>query len=174
MSTREDIPTRHTVFVHDFTPVDAGFLASIDALEHVLTPEAIASLVLAAVRQEVGDSLQPCERPLVTLGQPRWRQDAVIIPMLWNFALSAGFPLEADIELAAYTASRSHLHLLGRIALPDHTEPSTPEASIFGRQAVAVVRHVLDDLARLLTLSTLATHSIDSTSTNNKALGGTQ
>lgn len=164
MSTQHDTATHHTFFVHDFTPVEAGFPLAVQVLDDVLSPEVVADLVVVATKRELFIGSEPCQRPLVVLGEPRRRAGAVIVPMLWNFEHPAGIPLEADIELAAYTETCAHLHLLGRVAMPCNTKPGSDAASMFGRQAVAVVRHVLNDLANLLTMATFV---------DTYALGGT-
>ena len=81
------------------------------------------------------------------LGSPRWRTDAVLVPSRWFRQDEIGIELDADLELARYVPGRCHLHLLGRVTLPDGMEPRTPASSLYGRQAVAIVRGALTGLA---------------------------
>lgn len=147
--------TKVSVFVHDSSPISREFSAAALGLVAFLTPETMAESVRRACERENVTGVLGLDgqvlSPLITLGLCRWRTDAVVVPMKWEFPMSAGLPLQADLELASYTADCSHLHLLGRVTLPNGIVPRTQAASLFGRCAVAVVRHVLNDLADVLT-----------------------
>lgn len=143
---------RPTVFIHDFSPVDATFDAAVAALQQNVSTVRVANLVADAYQWETNPSpAMQLSDVVVNLGPSRLRPDAVVVPMSWQFPTGRGLPVEADLELASYQPGRCHLHLLGRATLFPDVELGTQEASLCGRLAVAVVRHVLNDLAVLCT-----------------------
>lgn len=145
----------HVVFVHDFSPINGSFSLTAAALLTRVSPESVAEHVLAAYRREIPNTRLATEDVSVDIGRTRSRQDAVIVPLVVEFPSGGGLSLEADLELAEYRPDRCHLHLLGVVLVGD-VEPGSQAASLCGRLAVAVVRHVLNDLASVLSESPFA------------------
>lgn len=81
---------------------------------------------------------------LVELGTPRFRADAVIVPIRWRAASPGWLPqVDAELEIAGFGHERTHVHLVGRYDLPMGTSSSSTDASLVHRLAVALVRQVL-------------------------------
>jgi hypothetical protein len=152
----------HTVFVHDFSPIDSPFQLATTALVSKVSTELVARRVVAAYHRETPASTLDIADVIVQFGPTRSRVDAIIVPLSLDFPSGGGLSLEADLELAAYQADRCHLHLLGRVALTPEVEPGSQAASLAGRLAVAVVRHVLNDLADILGEPPLAFRDLSS------------
>lgn len=149
---------RTSIFVHDFVPLDVPLDEAAEAAFALLDAALIASFVATACNREASRELDAIgHRPVrdadlvVTIDPPRNRVDAVIVPISWQAVdPSVAVPLDADIEIAAYGRNRCHVHLLGRTRLKPGIRPISAEASLYGRLSVAVVRHVLDQLAHHL------------------------
>ncbi|MEM7273201.1 MAG: hypothetical protein AAF547_09000 [Actinomycetota bacterium] len=155
----DDVPDS-PVFVHDFVPLPLDPITAAGRFRDVLTPEIVILLVAEAWNAEAstagaaGLSARAChpDRLRAEIGQPRRRPGAIVLPLTWWSAEGTWVaPLDADIELAAFGPNRAHLHLLGRSTLAPGIDARTEAASLYHRLAVAVVRHVLNRLAELLT-----------------------
>ncbi len=140
-----------SVFVHDFSPVDVDFERAASVFIDLLDPMVVAAYATAASQREGLGPVTTVGMIETVLGSPRWRTDAVLVPVRWFRQDPMGIELDADLELARYVAGRCHLHLLGRVPLPDGMEPRSPASSLYGRQAVAIVRGALTGLADELT-----------------------
>lgn len=146
MSSRGEQRTP-SVFVHDFSPVNVDFERAAALFIDLLDPAVVAAHATAASQREGLGPVAPLGMIDTALGSPRWRSDAVLVPLRWFRQDEVGIELDADLELAKYVPGRCHLHLLGRVTLPDGMEPRTPASSLYGRQAVAIVRGALTGLA---------------------------
>ncbi len=149
--------------IHDFVGLDATLDIVISALRSVAGPSLIGRLVCDAWQAErralddavPSDAGRPAgspsaPRPVVILGRPRLRNEAVIIPLSWMSSPGPGPwlpPLDADLEIVAFGRRRTHLHVLGTSKLPPGQMPRSSEASMSQRFTVALVRHVLNSLA---------------------------
>lgn len=142
----------HALFVHDFVGIDLPFRTILDVLGSTATTTAIERMVCAAWRAEIQALDESQARVVlhttpdlrVSMGTPRRRHDAIVIPVSWRcYSVEWVPPVEADLELAAFGPGRTHLHLYGRSELPPGQMPASAEASLSHRLAVAVVRHVL-------------------------------
>ncbi|MEM7092092.1 MAG: hypothetical protein AAF567_03750 [Actinomycetota bacterium] len=147
---------RPSTFIHDFVPLGAAFGPAAARVLVALNPWSLPRVIAdaynverSAAAIELGAGRVVPDEVTVVVGRPRWRADAVVVPVAVRAAPRSGLPieLEADVEVASFGSDRCHLHLLGRAKLPAGTVPMSAEASIFGRLVVAVVRHALDALA---------------------------
>jgi hypothetical protein len=146
---------RTPVFLHDFFPIEQGFPVAGYPFVATMGPALIDRLVCEAwqrnrqVARDAGLHVGECRSGETGsfVGPARHRTDAIIVPMGWSGTTSWIAPLEADLELAAFGAGRSHLHLLGRTELPSGVASHSSEASLCQRLAVSVVRHVIIGLA---------------------------
>lgn len=161
MSTASDQP----MSIHDFHGVDLPFETAAGGFVNFVSDRLIAALVTeawAVESSEVGRTLGyggAGPVPVVVdawVGRPRPRLDALVLPIAWSGqATERGGsepipPIEADLELVAFGAARSHLHLLGVSRLRPGTPGRTSRASLEQRLAVAIARHVLVSLANSL------------------------
>ncbi len=146
------------LFVHDFVPVDLPYGTVVGAFATHVSPDLVANLAIEAWRVQagaVGETLGVIDLETtastsvaVTLGPHRTRRAALVVPISWQRTSVPWMPpLEADIEVVAYGTDRTHLHLLGRSELSPWTWPSTDQASLEHRLAVAMIRHLLVRLA---------------------------
>lgn len=148
--------------VHDFVRVDLPFDAVVGAFAHFVTPRLIRRLVAEAWKEEssfvaANVSQAPDPEPSqidVRLGGQRSRRDAVILSIAWSGSDGGWIPpLDADLEIVGFGPNRTHLHVLGLSQLRSDTTQYSDRASLEHRLAVAVVRHVLFSLARLMAQS---------------------
>lgn len=148
------------LFIHDFVRVDLPFDAVVGAFRYFVSGELIGRLVADAwLREmaEVGRVLgsegrgEPEPPVAAVLGPHRPREGALVIPISWRPAAERWVPsLQADLELVSFGPHRTHLHVLGLSDLPPGTTPCTDRASLDHRLAVALVRHVLSELAEMI------------------------
>ena len=153
-------PIVQCLSIHDFVRVDLPIDAVLGAFAHFVTPQLIEQLVrdawtkeIAAARPNVhNEDASPPPPITVTIGDRRSRLDAVVVPIRWARASGDWLPpLDADLEIVAYGRSSTHLHVLGHSQLHPATELLTARASLEHRLAVALVRHVLAELAAAVT-----------------------
>lgn len=127
-----------------------------EVLERVgnqLHPERIADLICAAWREDAEMvrnagvlAALPAEPGGVDvhIGVPRFRADAVVLPLRWAPRPPGWLPLlDADLEIASFGDRRTHVHLLGRYELPLGVSRLSSDASVVQRMTVALVRQVL-------------------------------
>ncbi|MDH3681024.1 MAG: hypothetical protein OEV40_13880 [Acidimicrobiia bacterium] len=148
------------LFIHDFVRVDLPFDAVVGAFRYFVSGELIGRLVADAWLREtaeagrvLGAEDQHGPEPPVdaTLGPHRPREGALVIPIAWRPAAERWVPsLQADLELVSFGPHRTHLHVLGLSQLPPWTTPCTDRASLDHRLTVALVRHVLSELAEMI------------------------
>lgn len=151
--------------IHDFYGVDLPFQSAAGGFANFVSDRLLSNLVAeawAAESSEVGRALGYGDAgPVLAVveawtGQPRPRADALVLPIAWAGETAEHGrpqpipPIEADLELVAFGAARSHLHLLGVSRLRPGTHGRTSRASLEQRLAVAMVRHVLVSLASSL------------------------
>ncbi len=147
------------MFVHDFVAVERPALAVVNGFSR-LQPS-LGPLVLAAwnADRDLWNRLglaYPDYAPSwplhVEIGRPRVRPDAVVIPLMWSSGSEdRRVALEADLEIAAFGADVTHLHLLGRYAFPPTMDRWSAEASRAHRATVSAVRRFLQMVAEQLT-----------------------
>ena len=152
------LPVAQCLAIHDFVRVDLPVDAVLGAFEHFVSSQMVERLVLQAWTVEVSETSGDGDRSppgpvAVTLGARRGRRDAVMVPIRW--VASSGWlpPLDAELEIVGYGSSSTHLHVLGQSQLQPSTSPRTAKASLEHRQAVALVRRVLLELADMVTRS---------------------
>jgi hypothetical protein len=146
------------MFVHDFVAVDRPAIAVVDGFSR-LQPS-LGPLVLAAwdADRDLWTRLglaYPDYAPRwpvrVEIGPARVRPDAVVIPILWSSGSDlTRVTLEADLEIAAFSANVTHLHLLGRYAFPPGVDRWSAEASRAHRATVSAIRRFLQMVAEQL------------------------
>ena len=86
-----------------------------------------------------------------TIRFPSGLNDAVVIPLRWRSGDAEHcLALEADLEIAAFGSNVTHLHLLGRYALPPSIERWSAESSRAHRATVSAVRRFLQMVAEQL------------------------
>lgn len=131
-----------------------------EVLERVgreLHPERLAAMICAAwhedadlVRRAGVLTSLPAEAGGVDvhLGVPRFRSDAVVLPLRWSPRPPGWLPdLDADLEITSFGDRRTHVHLLGRYELPVGISRLSSDASVVQRMTVALVRQVLAGLS---------------------------
>ncbi|MEM7337282.1 MAG: hypothetical protein AAF467_01475 [Actinomycetota bacterium] len=149
------------VVIHDFVRVDLPFDAVVAAFAHSVGPDLLSALVDRAWTEEVAEitrrdalRIEPLSHDHAIdawIGPYRSRLDTVIVPISWRSSRDTWMPpLDADLEIVGFGTDRTHLHVLGRSSLPPCAVPFTERASLNHRLAVALVRHVLCDLATQL------------------------
>ena len=146
------------MFVHDFVSVNRPALAVVDGF--VRLQPSLGPMVLAAwnadsdlwSRLGVAHPVYAPSWPIhVEVGPPRVRPDAVVIPLQWRSGdAEHRVALEADLEIAAFGSNVTHLHLLGRYALPPSIERWSAESSRAHRATVSAVRRFLQMVAEQL------------------------
>lgn len=153
-----------TTFVHDFIAMDLPVEVVVAAIEAESTAVILQDIVadawnaeLAALDASRGHAIRHVEiRATVTVGTPRRRPDAVIVPIRWRSTSTEWMPsLDADLEVAAFGPSRTHLHLYGQSALGDDPDESG-QTTLRHRLPVALVRHVLVLLTEHITVGVRA------------------
>lgn len=145
-----------SLFVHDFVRLDVAFGTVVGAFANFVSAEIIAALVReawmaesAVLRQKMTLDVDEGNLNLkVTIGTPRARREALVLPISWSCDSAPWVPpLDADLEAVAFGPASTHLHILGTSSVSPHTRPCTDQASLEQRIAVAMVRHVLFALA---------------------------
>lgn len=156
-------------FVHDFVAIDLPYEVVVAAFDKESTASVLEGIVAGSWRAEVsaldasrGHTGRYTDVPVVvTVGTPRRRPDAVIVPLRWRGTSTEWLPpLDADLEVAAFGPTRTHLHLYGQSEIgagPDDAE----ETSLRHRLPVALVRHVLVLLTEHIALCAAAGSLVD-------------
>lgn len=147
------------MFIHDFVHVDQPLSFVLDEFGRRVDPW-LGALVAAAwltdreMWAETGvrrEDLTPPTTVHVVLGQPRFRNDGVIVPISWPGGAARLFPqVEGDLEIAACGPRRTDLHMMGRYELPVGVDRWTVEGSLVHRITINAVRRFLELLAARL------------------------
>jgi hypothetical protein len=141
------------MFVHDFVSVNRPAIEVLDEffrLEPTLGPTVLAAWnVDRELWSRTGDTWYLPTWPVhIEVGEARVRPDAVVIPLRWHSGESdRPIALEADLEIAAFGAGVTHLHLLGRYAFGAGIAHWAAETSQAHRAMVVAVRRFLQLLA---------------------------
>jgi hypothetical protein len=108
------------VFVQDFVRVDRPLEAAIAGFERAVVPH-LGALVRDAWIAE-SDGVAPVASTLLVptdVGPRRQRSDGVVYALSWPADPGLWLPeFDADLELAALSASRTHLELSGQSRFP--------------------------------------------------------
>jgi hypothetical protein len=152
--------TGAALFVHDFVAVGRPMDEVLERVGSELQPERLAVLICRAwhedadlVRKTGVLASLPAEPGDVDVhvGVPRFRSDAVVLPLRWSPRPPGWLPnLDADLEIASFGDRRTHVHLLGRYELPTGITRMSSDASLVQRMTVALVRQVLAGLSEAM------------------------
>lgn len=156
-------------FVHDFIALDLPFEVVVATVDTTSTTATLEHIVAESWQAEVSalhasrgrTRAHPEVSVTVTVGTPRRRPDAVIIPIRWRSASSEWVPpLDADLEIAAFGPSRTHVHVYGQSAA-GHDPGAGGVSTLHHRLPVALVRHVLVLLAEHIAADAAAGSLVD-------------
>jgi hypothetical protein len=144
------------MFVHDFIQVDLPMDAVLDALSGDAGLP-FERLVLQAWAETVGgwdgegfepSDLAPPPALALTLGALRVRQGSVVVAVAWSNDGRTWFPaVDADLEIVAFGANRTNLHLLGRYSFGAGAVPRSASGSAAHLLTVLSLRRFLQLLA---------------------------
>lgn len=159
VSGTEPGPRKRVLFLQDFVDVNRP----LGAVRGRFLPGGDWLAPLASAAEEDGQALrlrigpswaagQVTREVRVTLGSPRERGDALVVPFAWEATgLRTLFPLlEGDLELAPLGAERVRLTLTATYVPPLGELGARLDQALFHRVAVSTVRSLLDRVAASL------------------------
>ena len=125
-----------TVFIDDFVPVPRSL---------VMTNACLISHGHEIARAAAATALAPSD---LSLGLPRTRVDALVIPLMWSSPVSAPFrQMAGDLETARLGPTTTHLRLSASCDLAVPAPGRRPQELAAMRSAEQVVRAFLAHMA---------------------------